>query len=103
MFDARETGRHKFFDVFNLACQIVARRTPGNVVLVTRPIEEGMAISCQAKGWRTIELRFYVRSDDTIFLVHKFGEEVIIGVLDDDSVPGKIARSIVSKLPERAP
>jgi hypothetical protein len=66
-------------------------------VLVSRPIAEGLAISCQVEGWGIIELRFYARSDDTIFLVDKLGEEVIVGVLDDDGVQDKIAGTIVGK------
>jgi hypothetical protein len=103
MSDAPETRRRKFFGVFKLACQIAARRAAGNVVLVSRPIEEGMAISCQVEGRGTIELRFYIRLDDTIFLVDKLGDEVIVGVLDDDGVRDKIVRAIGSKLPERTP
>jgi hypothetical protein len=103
MSDARETRQRRIFDVFKLACQIAARRAAQNVVLVSRPIEEGTAISCQVEGWGTIELRFYARPDDTIFLVDKLGEEVIVGVLDDDDVHDKLARAIESKLPERTP
>jgi hypothetical protein len=91
----------KFLMFSNLPAKIAARRAAGNVVLVSRPIKEGMAISCQVKEWGTIELRFYVRSDDTIFLLDKLAEEVIVGVLDDDGVQDKIARAIGSKLPER--
>jgi hypothetical protein len=101
--DARETRRRKFFEVFKLACQIAAKRAAGCVVLVRRPIETGMAISCRTEGWGAIELRFYLRSGYTIFLVDKLGEEVIVGVLDDDGVHDKIARAIGSKLPERTP
>ena len=62
-----------------------------------------MEIGCQVKDRSTVELRFYVRSDDTIFLVDKFGEEVIVGVLDVDSAQDKIACAIGSKLLERTP
>jgi hypothetical protein len=103
MSDARETRRRKFFEVLELACKIAAKGAAGGVVLVSRPIEKGMAISCRTEGWGTIELRFYVRTDYTIFLVDKLGEEVIVSVLDDDDVQDKIARAIGSKLPERTP
>jgi hypothetical protein len=94
MSDARETRRRKIFDALKLACKIAAKRTAGGVVLVNRPIDEGMAISCRTKSRGTIEFRLYVRSDCTIFLVDESGEETIVGVLDDDGVPDKIAHAI---------
>jgi hypothetical protein len=98
MSDARETRRRKFFDALKLACKIAAKRAARSVVLVGRPIEQGMAISCRTEGRGTTELRFYLRSGYTIFLVDKLGQEIIVGVLDDDRVPDKIARAIGSKL-----
>ena len=99
MSDARDRRRRKFVEVFNLACQIAARKAEGNVVLVSRPIQEGAAVSCRAQGQSATELRFYVRSDDIIFLVQKVGEEIIVGSLNDDEVKGQIANAIVSNLP----
>jgi hypothetical protein len=100
MSDARETRRRKFLYVFKLACEIATKKAVArNVVLVSRPICDGVAINCRTEGWGNTELRFYVRSDYTIFLVDELGEEVIVGVLDDDSVHDKIARAIGSKLP----
>ena len=86
--------RRKTLNVFKLACEIATKRAvPRNTILVSRPFNNGVAINYKTEG-----LRFYVRSDYTIFLVNKLGKEIIVGMLDDDGIHYKIARVIESKL-----
>ena len=103
MPNAQEGRRQKIVDVFNLACQMAKRKTAKELVLICRPIEGGMAITCRAEDRSIIELRFYVRSDDNIFLVDKLGQEAAIGMLDDDVIQNQIADAIVNKTAGQSP
>lgn len=99
MSDTPKRSSRKFSDVCNLACQIATKKAAGKVVLVSRRINEGIAINCRPEGGGTLELRLYIRADNNIFLVQKLGEEVRVGTLNDDDVQHQVAEAIISRLP----
>jgi hypothetical protein len=92
--------REKIIDVFGRACEIAMKNAAGDLVLISWPVQEGVAINCRAESPGTVKLRFHVQSHDKIVTVSGVGEELGIGGLDDDGVYGQIADAIVNSLPE---
>lgn len=102
MSNIRAERRQKINAIFNLTCQIATKETAREVVLICRPIDTGVAITCRAEDRSIIGLRFYLRLDDNVVLVRKLDEEVVIGKLDNAGIQDRIAGTILNNLLERS-
>ena len=99
MTNAQEARKRTILAVFGLACQIAKNKGARKVVLICRPFEEGIAINCCAEDRSITGLKFFVRPDDNVLLVHKSGEETPVGKLDDDGIQDRIASAILNEAP----